>query len=188
MGEGCNRYGQHMLKTADGTSAIKGGVLLTNIQGDVHLILNTIEAAGLGVSAGDATNANMRLFLYRGHIKTTGGSACVDVRGVALLALGGGLAVERVGGGSAITVTVKTTPTPASKLVYHGDSITYLKGTPILIYASITMIEGQMPPSTSASRASATQVAVGSRMYETTLNKPLWSDGTNCRDATSATV
>lgn len=39
-----------------------------------------------------------------------------------------------------------------------------------------------------ASRPSATAVGKGSQFFDSTLNKPIWSDGTNWRDATGALV
>lgn len=40
----------------------------------------------------------------------------------------------------------------------------------------------------SSSRPEAASVPVGSQIYDTTLNKPLWSDGTSWRDAAGSTV
>ena len=38
------------------------------------------------------------------------------------------------------------------------------------------------------SRPSASTAGAGAMVFDTTLNKPIWSDGTNWRDATGTTV
>lgn len=42
--------------------------------------------------------------------------------------------------------------------------------------------------SNSSERPSASSVPVGSHIYDTTLNKPIWSDGTNWLDAAGSVV
>lgn len=44
------------------------------------------------------------------------------------------------------------------------------------------------PPFTTAGRPAATAVPIGGVYFDTTLNKPGWSNGTNWRDATGAVM
>jgi len=48
--------------------------------------------------------------------------------------------------------------------------------------------QAPFPPYTTAGRPLATAVAIGATYFDTTLNKPGWSNGTNWRDATGTAM
>lgn len=52
----------------------------------------------------------------------------------------------------------------------------------------VAVLEGQPPSSTGSVRPSAGVVGSGAQFYDTTLSKPIWSDGTVWRDSAGSTV
>lgn len=49
-------------------------------------------------------------------------------------------------------------------------------------------VPSALPSGTTAARPSASAIVPGSQFYDTTLSKPIWSDGTAWRDATGTAV
>lgn len=56
--------------------------------------------------------------------------------------------------------------------------------------ASIGVVGGgfKLAAYTTAGRPSASTLGIGSNIFDSTLNKPIWSDGTNWRDAAGVVV
>lgn len=51
-----------------------------------------------------------------------------------------------------------------------------------------TVADRNLGPYTTAARPAANSVQIGAHYFDTTLNKPAWSDGTNWRDAAAVVV
>jgi hypothetical protein len=170
-----------------GTSSLKRGVSFSAVSGPIAFVDVDIDAEQAGIIASGVLNTGARVTIDGGSIKTPSGFGCVDVRGVAFLNATGGLNLRRVGGGSAFTVAQDASANQVLKF-FLDESVTFEEGTANFVWAQITAFAGTIPPRATSGRPAATAVAVGTRYYDTTLGKPVWSNGTAWRDAAGTAV
>lgn len=78
---------------------------------------------------------------------------------------------------------------PSSSPLAEGQTRIGSSG-PTELNGSLVNLNAPMRPMTAdtAERPSASSVPAGSHIYDTTLHKPLWSDGTQWRDAAGSAV
>jgi hypothetical protein len=76
-----------------------------------------------------------------------------------------------------------TTPTSGQHVVGSGQGPVQLQGTLISVNAPLST---QATPTTG--RPSASSVPAGTQIYDSTLGKPIWSNGSAWHDATGASV
>ena len=166
-----------------------GGVVLENNAGNSTPALSIMRAGGVALGDAPSTAYGTRLEYARARWKRYNDAADrVRLDGSAGRLLFGSGAADPVagflGGAGSLLVTSGT-----SVVGFETDNATDIGGTsgsrPRYIRAATAV---QTAAVSTANRPAASTARAGASVFDTTLAKPIWSDGTNWRDATGAIV
>jgi len=174
--------------------------------GHASLVASDEYKAGVCLATGEAIGCKVRTNMI---VDTRGGGG--TTRGVAWFVSSGSVDGEVVDNHIKLVTTgqreVRINTTSGAPLVKHvtrttGATTTLPSGDCevgsewVILSTGVKSVQVKAPTgavwlaptSTTAARPSAADAKAGTSYWDTTLNKPAWSDGTNWKDATGATV